>query len=157
MTGDRERILEWVERAAVFCIDEYAVPPIAGRVLAWLMICDPPEQSAGQIAEAIGASRASLATSMRLLIDAGFVRRRTRPGQKTHYYRVDDDAWERVVRRRVAGLAAFREITAAGMEVAGSDPARTGRLRAAHEVFDWMDKAFASMPGPQHEGDADEA
>ncbi|GIH67164.1 hypothetical protein [Microbispora siamensis] len=87
-----------MERAAVFCIGEYAVPPIAGRVLAWLMICDPPEQSAGQIAEAIGASRAS-----------------------------------------VAGLAAFRDMTAAGMEPAGSDPARTGRLRAAHNVFDWMD------------------
>ncbi|MEV0388142.1 transcriptional regulator [Nonomuraea sp. NPDC050643] len=129
----------------------------AGRVLAWLMICDPPEQSAGQIAEAIGASRASLATSMRLLIDAGFVRRRTRPGQKTHYYQVDDDAWERVVRRRVAGLAAFREITAAGMDLAGPDPARTRRLRVAHDVFDWMDQAFATMPGPRHEGDTDEA
>jgi hypothetical protein len=31
----------------MFCADEYAVPPIAGRVLRWLMICDPPEQSAG--------------------------------------------------------------------------------------------------------------
>ncbi|WP_218670971.1 GbsR/MarR family transcriptional regulator [Microbispora sp. GKU 823] len=136
-----------MERAAVFCIGEYAVPPIAGRVLAWLMICDPPEQSAGQIAEAIGASRASPATSMRLLIDAGFVRRRTRPGQKTHYYRVDDDAWERVVRRRAAGLAAFRDITAAGMERAGPVRRAPGGC-AAHNVFDWMDKAFVSMPRP---------
>ncbi|MEV1167642.1 helix-turn-helix domain-containing protein [Nonomuraea sp. NPDC049784] len=155
MTDDRERILDWVERAAMFCTDEYAVPPIAGRVLAWLMICDPPEQSAGQIAEAIGASRASLATNIRLLTDAGFVRRRTRPGQKTNYYRVDDDAWERVVRRRVAGLAAFREITAAGMELTGPDAGRTRRLRVAHNVFDWMDKAFAGMPGPSSEEDTD--
>ncbi|MFD0684952.1 GbsR/MarR family transcriptional regulator [Actinomadura fibrosa] len=156
-TDDQERILEWVERAATFCMDEYAVPPIAGRVLAWLMICDPPEQPAGRIAEAIGASSSSLATSMRLLTDAGFVRRSVRPGRKTHYYRVDDGAWERIVRRRIEGLAAFREITAAGMELAGPDPARTRRLRVAHDVFDWMDKAFASMPGPRHEGDVDES
>ncbi|MEV0663853.1 transcriptional regulator [Actinomadura luteofluorescens] len=115
------------------------------------------EQSAGRIAEAVGASGASPATSTRLLVDAGFVRRRIRPGRKPHYYQVDDDAWERVVRRRIAGLAAFREITAAGMELAGPDPARTGRLRVAHDVFDWMDKAFASMPGPRREGDVDEA
>jgi hypothetical protein len=30
------------------------------------LICDPPEQSVGRIAEAIGASRASLTTSLRL-------------------------------------------------------------------------------------------
>ncbi|MER6943753.1 helix-turn-helix domain-containing protein [Nonomuraea sp. NPDC000554] len=151
MTDDQERILDWVERAAMFCVDEYAVPPIAGRVLAWLMICDPPEQSAGQIAEAIGASRASLATNMRLLADAGFVRRRARPGQKTGYYRVDDDAWEKVVRRRVASLVAFRDITGEGIELAGPDPTRTRRLRAAHNVFDWMDKVFAGMPAPPEE------
>ena len=59
--GDRGRLIEWVEQVAMFCADEYGVPPIAGRILGWLMICDPPEQSAGEIAEAIGASRASRA------------------------------------------------------------------------------------------------
>ena len=153
---DEDRVLGWVERAAMFCADEYGVPPIAGRALAWLMICDPPEQSPGQIAEAIGASRASLTTNMRVLIDAGFVRRRTRPGQKTNYYYVGDDAWETVVRRRVAGLAAFREIAAEGMEIAGPDRARRRRLRVAHDVFDWMDRAFASMPGPASEEEEDD-
>jgi len=27
---------------------------MTGRILGWLLICDPPEQSAGEIAEAIG-------------------------------------------------------------------------------------------------------
>ena len=54
-SGNQAQLSEWVERVAMFCADEYGVPPIAGRVLGWLMICDPPEQSAAQIAEAIGA------------------------------------------------------------------------------------------------------
>ncbi|GAA2264672.1 hypothetical protein GCM10010402_20540 [Actinomadura luteofluorescens] len=70
---------------------------------------------------------------------------------------MDDDAWERVVRRRIAGLASFREITAAGMELAGPDPARTGRLRVTHDVFDWMTRPSRVCPGRGVNGDVDEA
>lgn len=143
MTDD---VLEWVERVAMFCAEEYGVPPIAGRVLGWLMICDPPEQSAGQIAEAIGASKASLATNMRVLTDAKFVRRRTRPGERTNYYRVADDAWETVIRRRLATLVEFRDIAADGMALAGQDTPRAERLRVAHDVYDWMAKLFTENP-----------
>lgn len=130
----------------MFCAQEYGVPPIAGRVLGWLMICDPPEQSAGQIAEAIGASRASLTTNIRLLTDTKLVRRRSRPGERTHYYRVDDDAWETVVRQRVASLLAFRDIAADGMKLAGFGSERAQRLRVAHDVYDWMAKQFSQSP-----------
>ena len=74
---EREHLLSWVERVAMFYAEQYGLPPITGRILGWLMICDPPEQSAGEIAEAIGASRASLTTSMRLLTATELVHRRT--------------------------------------------------------------------------------
>ncbi|GAA4627665.1 siderophore transport transcriptional regulator MmpR5 [Actinoallomurus vinaceus] len=144
--AEREQELEWVERMAMFCAEEYGVPPIAGRILGWLMICDPPEQSAGQIATAIGASKASLATNMRMLTDAKFVRRRTRPGERTNYYRVDDDAWETVIRRRMAGLAEFRDLAADGIDLAGPGSARAERLRVAYEAYAWIIKLFAEVP-----------
>ncbi|MFI7221364.1 GbsR/MarR family transcriptional regulator [Micromonospora maritima] len=149
--SDDGQLMEWVERVVVFCADEYAVPPIAGRILGWLMICDPPEQSAGQIAEAIGASRASLATNMRLLTDAGFVRRRTRPGERTQYYRVEDDAWETVIRRRAASLTAFRDIAADGMELVGREDTRSRRLRAAHNAYAWMAKVLGESSPPPYD------
>ena len=95
-SGPSAEVLEWVERIAKYCSDQDGVPLIAGRVLGWLMICDPPEQSAQQIATAIGASRASLSTNLRLLGSVGFVRA-SPPASRTVYYRVDDDAWEKVV------------------------------------------------------------
>ncbi|WP_410574058.1 GbsR/MarR family transcriptional regulator [Amycolatopsis sp. cmx-4-61] len=146
--ADREQVLDWVERMAMFCADEYGVPPIAGRILGWLMICDPPEQSAGQIAAAIGASKASLATNMRVLTDARFVRRRTRPGARTSYYRVDDDAWETVIRRRVAGLTEFRDLAADGIGLAGTGSGRAERLRVAHDVYAWMAELLTNTPRP---------
>lgn len=145
---EREQVLDWVERMAMFCGEEYGVPPIAGRILGWLMICDPPEQSAGEIAAAIGASKASLATNMRVLTDAKFVRRRSRPGERTNYYRVDDDAWETVIRRRMASLTEFRDLAADGIDLAGTGSARAERLRVAHDVYDWMITLFAETPRP---------
>jgi DNA-binding transcriptional regulator GbsR (MarR family) len=124
------------------------LPPITGRILGWLMICDPPEQSAGEIAEAIGASRASLTTNMRLLTATELVHRRTRPGERTTYYRVDDDAWEKIVRRKFASLASFREIARDGMDLVGTDSARGARLRAAHEIYGWLEELLSNAAEP---------
>ncbi|MGF6885663.1 putative transcriptional regulator [Nocardia sp. GAS34] len=153
--ADPEQVLEWVEKVAMFCAVEYGVPPIAGRILGWLMICDPAEQSADEIATAIAASRASLATNMRVLTDAGFIRRRTKPGERTNYYRMDDRAWETVVQRRIASLAEFRGITAEGIGLAGGAGTPARRLQAAHDVYDWMTERLTAEPLPdtkeQHE------
>src|ERR1700676_232914 len=141
---DQALIQNWVERVAATFAQHFGLPPITGRILGWLLICDPPEQSAGEIAEAIGASRASLTTSMRLLTAGNLVRRRHRPGERTTYFRIDDDAWEKVIRQRIAGMASLREITEDALSLVGSDSARAARIRGAHEFFGWLSEAFAA-------------
>ena len=141
-------ILAWVDRVGGFFEVNYGMPPITGRIVGWLLICDPSEQSAGEIAAAIKASRASLTTNMRALIESGLVRRLRRAGDRTAYYLVDDDAWETVVRQRVASLAAIDRLTEAGMRLVGGLSARAARLRAAHETFAWFEAIIADAPGP---------
>jgi predicted transcriptional regulator len=144
--AERAQLLSWVERVATFFAEHYGLPPITGRILGWLMICEVPEQSAGEIAEAIGASRASLTTTMRFLTASGFVRRLTRPGGRTTYYCVDDDMWETVIRRRIASMMSFSKITLDGMSLIGPETPRATRLRAAHDFFDWMATRLAGAP-----------
>ena len=136
-------VLEWVERVSMYLARD-GVPPIAGRVLGWLMVCDPPEQSAGQISDAIGASRASLTSNLRLLTTMGFLTSRTRPGNRTTYYRMADDAWSVVVRRQVEAMASFLELSRDGITLAGAGNA--GRVRQAHRTFEWMAAAFDATP-----------
>ncbi|WP_340681741.1 transcriptional regulator [Amycolatopsis coloradensis] len=143
--ADRDALMEWVERVAMYLARD-GVPPIAGRVLGWLMVCDPPEQSAGQISEAIGASRASLTSNLRLLSGIGFLSWRTRPGERTVYYRMADDAWSIVVRRQIAGVASFLDITREGLDLVGSRGDRAARIRQAHVTFEWMAKVFEDAP-----------
>ena len=145
---DRSDLIGWVERVATFFAEHYGLPPITGRILGWLMICDPPQQSPAQIAEAIGASRASLTTNMRLLIASGLVHRLTRSGGRTTYFRIDDDMWQKVIQRRIASMMSFGELTQDAIDLLGPDNPRAARVRAAHDFFEWMAKLFASSPGP---------
>jgi predicted transcriptional regulator len=145
---ERKELIGWVERVATFFAEHYGLPPITGRIVGWLMVCDPPEQSPAEIAEAIGASRASLTTNMRLLIASGLVHRLTRSGGRTTYYRIDDDMWEKVIRRRIASMMSFGEIAKDAIGLLGANNIRAARVRAAHDFFEWMAKLLASSPGP---------
>ncbi|MFI7642494.1 GbsR/MarR family transcriptional regulator [Nonomuraea sp. NPDC049400] len=113
-------------------------------MLGWLMACDPPEQSAGQISEAIGASRASLTSN--LLTGMGFLTWRTRPGERTVYYRMAVDAWGVVVRRQIASITSFLDITRDGLGLVGPDDDRAARVRQAHATCEWMAKVFHNAP-----------
>lgn len=144
---DNVRLLSWAERVATFFAHHYGLPPITGRILGWLLVCEPAEQSAGEIADAIGASRASLTTNMRFLIGSGLVRRHTRPGGRTSYYRIDDGMWDELVRRRISSMVSFSQITVDGMNLVGASSARAGRLRAAHEFFDSMARLLTKASG----------
>lgn len=86
---------------------------------------------------------------MRVLLMIGMVSRHKRPGRRSAYYRVDEDAWEKVVRRQIAGLVSFGEITKDGLDLLGPDSGRAGRVREAHEVFEWLAEIFAHAPAPR--------
>jgi DNA-binding transcriptional regulator GbsR (MarR family) len=143
--AEDEQLMGWAEQVAMYLARD-GVPPIAGRILGWLMVCDPPEQSAGQISAAIGASRASLTMNLRLLTSMGFLTWRTRPGDRTMYYRMADNAWHAVVRRQIAGIASFLDITRQGLDLLGPDEDKAARIRQAHTTFAWMAKVFDNAP-----------
>src|SRR5215217_2912648 len=67
---------------------QFGLSRMLGRVLGVLMISDPPERSAEELAEALGASRGSISQTTRSLIQMGLVQRWSRPGERKHYFRV---------------------------------------------------------------------
>lgn len=142
------QLLEWVERISMYLARD-GVSPIAGRIVGWLMICDPAEQSAEDIANAIRASRASLTTNLQMLTAMGLVSRLSRPGGRTAYYRIVEGAWDTLVQRQIMSLAAFRDITQSGLALVGSDRERAQRIREADQTFAWMAEVFAKATPPR--------
>ena len=61
MTDPTDDELDYVDEVATFFADE-GMPLIAGRVIGWLLISDPPEQSAADLARVLGVSRGTAYT-----------------------------------------------------------------------------------------------
>jgi hypothetical protein len=74
-------------------------PRMAGRLVGALMIAEPREQSAADLASLLHASRGSISTTSRLLISTGFAERHTRRGDRRDYYRIKDHAWQSLLER----------------------------------------------------------
>ncbi len=130
--------LAWCDRVADYFAQNAGLAPITGRTMAWLMICDPAEQSPAELSAALGMSRASLTSTLRLLTVTGLVRRSSRPGSRASYYRIVDEAWGAALRQRMQSLGAFLDLVEAGQKLVGAGPARASRLGAADEVYRWF-------------------
>lgn len=64
-----------------------------GRIIAYLMITNVPYVSSAELASALQVSAGSVSLATRRLVESGFIRRHAVPGQRSHYFRVDDDVW----------------------------------------------------------------
>jgi hypothetical protein len=73
----------------------------------------------------------------------GFLTWRMKPGERTLYYRMADNAWMIAINQEIAGINAFLELTRKGMSLFGPG---NERIRQAHAAFAWMGKVFDNAP-----------
>lgn len=78
-------------------MEEQGRPRIAGRILGWLLICEPPEQSFADLVAVLGVSKGSVSAMTRLLLEGGLIERVPVPGDRQTYYQMAPDAWSRVL------------------------------------------------------------
>ena len=72
-----------------FYARRYGFPPVAGRLLGYLAVCDPPEQSIGELADALLASRSAIAGAINALEVTHVVQRSRAAGERMDRVRID--------------------------------------------------------------------
>jgi hypothetical protein len=77
-----EAELSFVDQVGRHYQRHYAVPPMVGRVVGWLAICDPPTQTLAEIAQALQASRSGVGTAVSMVETWGSIRRTRVPGER---------------------------------------------------------------------------
>jgi MarR family len=92
--------LDFADRAGRFYARQYGFPPVTGRLLGYLTVCEPPDQTIAELAEALRASRSAITGSVKQL-----------------------EGLRAVLRTRAAGDRVDRvSIDPAGLEPKGFDP-----------------------------------
>jgi DNA-binding MarR family transcriptional regulator len=72
-----------------FYARRYAFPPMVGRLLGYLAVCDPPEQSIGELADALLASRSAITNAVKSLETMRLIRRTRVAGERMDRVRLD--------------------------------------------------------------------
>lgn len=118
---------------------------IAARVWAWLLICDPPQQSAVDLAEQLHASRGAISGAVRTLVTAGLIRRTSRPGDRREYFHVPPGSIIAVLQARQPATTAWRRLAEDGLEVLKDRPPESrARLEEVRDVYAFMEQ---ELPG----------
>lgn len=145
MSEPTEDELAFVDEVAVFFENE-GLPLITGRVIGWLLICDPPEQTAAQLADVLQVSRSSISTATRMLTPGGLVEGVRKRGQRQEYFRIAVDGWSRMLERRYAQAAGFRQVTERGLRLLEDAPdQRRERLANVHELYGFLESELPAL------------
>jgi hypothetical protein len=67
----------------------YGMAPMVGRLVGYLAICGPREQSIAELAEALLASRSAIAGAVNALDNLGMIRRSRSAGERMDRVRID--------------------------------------------------------------------
>ncbi len=132
-----EKLWEFVDATGVWISKSYGMPQMTGRVLAWLLVCEPVEQTAAQLAEALDASKGSISGATGMLVRARLVDRLHVRGERADRFRLRPEAWDEQLRDQ-PGTDEARAVLAQGREaLAGEPDARLARLEELDAFYAW--------------------
>jgi DNA-binding transcriptional regulator GbsR (MarR family) len=132
-----EELARYVEDFGVL-MEGLGMSRMVSRTLGALLVADPPEVTAGGLAERLSASRGSISAATRTLVQVGFIERTRPPGERKDHFRVKPDAWHELTRRQLEAVTQFRKVGERGVELAerrGLSERTRGNLREFRDFY----------------------
>lgn len=147
---EKERVDEARERYVEdfgLLLGQYGMPRMLGRVLAALLVSDPPERTAEELAQTLRASRGSISSATRSLVQMGLVERMTKPGERRDYFRVRRGSWMELTRQQMTAATALRGMAERGLELldSGDKEARRGLEEMRNFYAFWESELPAAL------------
>ena len=118
----------------------FNLPRMAGRILGYLLVCNPPHQTAGELMAAVGGSKGSISTMTQLLIHSGLVERIGIPARRVTYYHVKPSAWIELIKNRMGFLKTMKELAAHGLVILEDEDAeQRQRLEDIYDLYSFLE------------------
>lgn len=114
-------------------------PRMDGRVLGLLLIVDRPYLSSAQIADLLKASTGAVSMSTRALMNLGFIKHHSVPGDRSHHFRTEEDVWGSFLAGERDYLSRISSTIEFGLDTLpdGAEHPRT-RLNTARRYMTWL-------------------
>ncbi|HSW74933.1 MAG TPA: MarR family winged helix-turn-helix transcriptional regulator [Candidatus Saccharimonadales bacterium] len=91
---DRDKILIFADHLARFYAERYSMPPVVGRLIGYLAVCQPMEQSINDIAKALLTSRSAINSAIKVLENMKHIQRTRPAGTRADLISLSPLGWE---------------------------------------------------------------
>lgn len=112
----------------------YGLPPMAGRLLGYLAVCDPPEQSIGELADALLASRSAIAGAVNALEVTHVIHRSRAAGERMDRVWIDMSA-PQAKGMDISEYEELRDLAREGLQVVADAPVERQAVLREMEAF----------------------
>ncbi len=126
-------------------LDGFGMTPMAGRLWAWLLICDPPAQTAGDLADALKASRGAISGAAAALSSAGMIRRVRRRGDRREYFSAPPGTFDSLLRSTGTAYGRLLEITSEGLSAVEGRARSRERLLEVHDAVAFLARELPAL------------
>ena len=142
----QDKAKNFVEEVGI-AFEQTGLPRMAGRIFGWLLISETPYQSSAELAEALMASKGSISTTTRLLIQIGLIERFVIPGERHDHFRLGPSAVKHTIRRGLEDeIKMFRQLAERGLELIGDRHSpRRQWLEEMLKSYAFMEKEFPAL------------
>lgn len=145
MSNPDEQLLHYVEEFGLY-FEQFGLARTAGRILGWLLVCDPPHQTMDELVEVLQVSKSSISTTSRLLIYIGLVSKVSFPGERKDFYRISEDAWVQGWEAKNNQTTQMKQMAARGLELLPEDDSeRRERLQEMHDLYAFLDAELPKL------------
>jgi len=140
-----EKKKQFVEEISLL-MEESGKPRIAGQIMGWLMICDPPQQSFSDLVEHLDVSKASISNMTRMLLQSGLIEKVRIPGERQIHFQIQEKAWVNVLENQLENINALRKISSTGLDLLEEDPdTDKTRLRKMNKFYQFAEKNLPKL------------
>ena len=124
-----------------FYASRFSFPPMVGRLIGYLAVCDPPNPTIGELAEALLASRSAIAGAVKTLETIHVVQRSRVAGERMDRIRITA---QQSMQMDVSEYEEMRELAREGLEVLRDAPPE--RRAALLEMSAFADFLVEEIP-----------
>ncbi|HTW20621.1 MAG TPA: MarR family transcriptional regulator [Mycobacteriales bacterium] len=130
--------LTFADHAGRFYARRYGMAPMVGRLLGYLLICEPREQSIAELADALLASRSAIAGAVNSLETLRLIRRSRAAGERMDRVSIDLNS-PHSMGFDVSEYEGLAELAREGLTVLADAPAERRAALVEMAVFaDWL-------------------
>ena len=140
---ERDRFIE--ENGLLF--EKLGVTRMSGRILGYLMVAEKENVSFNELTEALKASKSSISTNLKMLLQIGFVKPLTIPGERKTYFMLSPDLdWRAYFAQRLEMINIMNNMFKKGLSLRPSKEDNAAKwLREASEFYDFIIEEFPAM------------